>query len=314
MSARTKVFAIAAGFAIATVLLCVASDSPFSAALSAQSSCTAEMNRQDAVLRKFEADAKSEAGLPFAADDVRRIGLDRIKADLKGDPTADAAKEIKDRLDKMNDYMARGQKFRDILGRWLQCANAGRSSCFDEINKYDRDLIALDAKLAQAVGKWIDALENDSISKAKDRVDRARSIMRGLADNATNMATGAAAGAMNNCLRDFNQRVQAAQNTSTPVNATPPAKPVTRAGSGKGGVPTGLIIAGGVAAAGAAVAVGVAARATANQSTASSCGPNPDPCAAAGSGCTVAGNISGIVNWCICNGHSTYDRSAKVCR
>lgn len=313
MSARTKVFAIAAGFAFATVLLCVAGGSPFSAELSAQSSCTAEMNRQDDVLSKFEADAKKEAGLPFAADDVRRIALNRIKADLKGDPTADAAKEIKDRWNQMNDYMERARKFEDILTRISQCYSARRTGCLNEIKAYVSDVTVLDAKLAQAVGKWVDALGNDSISKAKDRVDRARSIMRGLADNATNMATGAAAGGMDNCLRDFNQRVQDAQNTSTQVNPAPPAKPVKRAGSGKGGVPTGLIVAGAVGV-GVAVAVGVAARAAANQSTASSCGPNPDPCAAAGSGCTVAGDISGIIAWCQCNHFSTYDRSAKACR
>lgn len=116
-------------------------------------------------------------------------------------------------------------------------------------------------------------------------------------------------------VRDETGAIRGPTDLTDCAQVLPPATPVNPAGkTGKGGVPTGLIVGLGVAT-GAAVAAGVAVANANKMNAGGQCGPNPDPCAAAGSGCSVVGDISGIIAWCQCtSGLSNYDRSAHVCR
>lgn len=234
--------------------------------LYAQASCTAEMNRQDAALRQFGGEAQRE-GFGFAADDAGRVALDGMRARLKGDPTADRYEEFKAEWDKYNGWIEKGKKFQAILDRMGQCLQQGASGCLNELTEFNKASDQLLSKAHEAVNKWIESLGNDNITRAAERVERAKGVMEKLTSNAGNLATGAVSGAMNNCLRDFNQRVQQVQN-SDPVDLSQAAQPPQNTGSGgnSGGSSGGA--SGGGAGGGAASGGGAAAGGGAGMGTA----------------------------------------------
>src|SRR6185503_21168131 len=90
---------------------------PFAATASAQASCTAEMNRQDAAMQQFGQQTTRDAN-GFAADDAARAAFgdemvdgvrdsyDRAKSILEGDPTAGAYEEFKEKWQEYQDYVA----------------------------------------------------------------------------------------------------------------------------------------------------------------------------------------------------------------
>lgn len=240
-----------------------ASASPFVSVARAQGSCTQEINRQDAALRQFGGEAQRE-GFGFAADDVGRIALVKMKANLKGDPTADAYEGFKQEWDKYNGWIEKGKKFQAILDRMSQCLKQSKSGCLNEVMEYNMTADQLLNKSHDAMNKWIESLGNDNITRAAERVERAKGVMEKLTSNAGNLATGAVSGAMNNCLRDFNQRVQQVQS-SDPVDlsqaagqAAQPPRPGNTGGRSGGASGGSGAASGGGAGMGTALGVGSA--------------------------------------------------------
>lgn len=198
--------------------------------------CEQALAQQDAVLRELEGDARRE-GVDFLLDDTRRLALAEAEKRLKGDPTADAAREIKARFDEYQAYVDQGKTFLDVAQRLSQCLQKGTTGCIAEIKlsaQREMEASRLASRINDAVQKWIDSLGNESISRAAGRVDRARKILENYTNRAAGAATQAASQGINSCLRDFDRRVQQAQNNPTPVSPRQPQPPPPSAAPKKG--------------------------------------------------------------------------------
>lgn len=198
-------------------------------------SCSEELARQDAALRQYETDARRE-GLHFALDDARRTALDAAKKRLAGDPTADAAKELKARWDEYQGYLEQHNVYQEVLREISACLkSANPTGCLTEPLKANLEPQRLMDRVNQAFAKWVQSLGNEAMSKAVDRVDRARSIMQNYTQRAAGMGMEAASRGIDSCLRDFDERVRRAQNTSAPVDQPPPPPGAPQAPGKKGG-------------------------------------------------------------------------------
>jgi hypothetical protein len=226
------------------------STGPFSARLHAQD-CTQELARQDAALRQFETDARRES-IDFALDDPRRAALAQVRKGLEGNPTADAAKEIKARWDEYQSYINQAKRYEVLMQELSQCLNGGVKNCLTQIIQRETETSRLLGRVNDAVGRWIESLGNDTISKAAQRVERARSIMQNFTNRAAGNATQAATQGIDSCLRDFDRRVQQSQTSNTPVDLQQPSSaraPAPKKGSSAGkALGIGAAIAGGAAA------------------------------------------------------------------
>lgn len=200
----------------------------------AAASCAEELARQDAALRQFEADARRE-GLNFALEDPRRAALDAVKKRLEGDPTADAVREVRARWDEYQAYVKKHDVYREVLDEISKCLRSGNADCLTAPFKANLEPERLMDRFNEAFQKWVNSLGNEAISKAVERAERARDIMKNFTARAANMSMDAAARGIDSCLRDFEQRAQPPQNT-TPVDVQPPPPPGAATTPKKGGV------------------------------------------------------------------------------
>jgi len=273
----SRVIAVATLFGLA--------GSPFAVSAYAQASCTQEMNRQNAALDKFGSQVSRDAN-GLAADEAARAAVgdelvdgvkepfERAQAILEGDPTAGAYEEFKQRWQEYQDSVAGLRHFSESLDRLIGCMNSipPGINCLKKFeDEFEAEKVLLD-KSAEAGQKWIESLKNDNITRAAERVERARGVVQKVVGNAQNLLTAAISGGMQNCMRDFKQRVQQAQN-SNPVSIPKPKpnaplpQPQPRSGAKSGGGPrTSTIVAGAVVA--GAVGVGLAAKAASASQTA----------------------------------------------
>lgn len=228
------------------LLLLLPARSPFSATPSAQMSpsCNREMARQEAALRQFDADAKRES-MNFMLDDARRAALSGVKARLEGDPTADGLAEMNQKWEEWQEYIEQGKTIETMLAKLSQCLKAGMKGCLNELLESNRESSRLLGRVNNALNEWIKSLGNDPISKAAERVERASGIMHNLTTQAGNLATGAATGAMQNCFRETERRVEARRDPVDTRSAQPqspplsPAHPAPQKSGGNGGTGSG---------------------------------------------------------------------------
>jgi hypothetical protein len=205
-------------------------------------SCSAELAAHDAALRQYEADATRE-GMTFAMDEASRPAreaLEAMKKRLTENPTAQAAKELKDSWDAFQKYQKQHDVYREVLREISACLRSSNpTGCLTEPLKANLEPERLMVRVNEAFEKWVKSLGNEAISKAVERVDRARSIMQNYTQRAAGMGMEAASRGIDNCLRDFDQRVSQAQNTTAPVDVQPPPPPgappapVKKGGAGK---------------------------------------------------------------------------------
>lgn len=270
MSARNACI----GFVAIVMLL---SSWPLTVNPSAQGGCGREIARQEAALRQFDADLNRES-MNFAKDEAREAALGVVKEKLAGNPTAQAAAEIRERWKEWTGYIEQARSFTEVLSDLSKCLNTNNGrGCLKELLDRNRRSDELLNRVNDATNKWLESLENETISEVKERVDKARSIMQNFTNRAGNMATGAAANAVENCFKDFEQRARTQQAQRDPVDlrssqpSSPPSTPQpptqrppentgnsgnagASAGSG-GGMGAGAI--GGIAAAGVGAGVGL---------------------------------------------------------
>lgn len=213
--------------------------------------CEQELARQDAALRQFETDARRE-GVDFVLDDVRRNALGEVNKRLKGDPTADAARDINARWEEYQAYVNQGRTFHAVAAELSRCLRSP-GGCLAQIAQSVRRHIEasrLSARIGEAVQKWIDSLGNEGISRAVERVDRTRGILENFTNRAAGTATQAATNGIASCLRDFDRRVQQAQNNPAPVDPRQPpsVSPPPKKGMSGTMAAIGVALAGGTAA------------------------------------------------------------------
>jgi hypothetical protein len=235
-------------------------------------SCGRELARQDAALRQFDADAKKEA-LDFALNDAREAALSGMRKSLEGDATADALKEWQQKYEDWRQFIERGKTMETMMGELSRCLTAGgRGGCVNEIMAKAKDSTRLLGIANDQFSNWIKSLGNDTISKAAERVERARSVMQNLGKGAGNMAIDAATGALKSCYDDMERRVQARQQTMAarapqlsepPQPTTSPRPPAPGSGvvtsaPAAGGGHAGRIAGAAVAAAGGGIGLYVA--------------------------------------------------------
>ena len=216
---------------------------PVSTPIYAQS-CEQELARQDAALRQLDVDARRE-GVSFLVDDVRHAALGEVGKRLRGDPTADAAREIKARWDEYQAYVNQGKTFQTVAAQLSQCLQAGQSGCLAEIKESVRrhtEASRLADRIGEAVQKWIESLGNEAISRAAERVDRARNIMENFTNRAANTAIQSATQGINSCFRDFDRRVQQAQNTPAVDTRQPPSRGASAPKKGMSGAKVAALI------------------------------------------------------------------------
>jgi hypothetical protein len=222
-------------------------------------SCSQELARQETALRQFEDDARRES-IDFALEDPRRAALAAVSKRLQGDPTADAAKEIKARWDEYQSFLNQVKKYETMMQELSRCVSGagGASGCLTEIVQRNTEAGRMLDRVNDAVKRWVDSLGTESISRAAARGERARSIMQNFTARAAGSATQAASQGIDSCLRDFDRRVQQNEAGRLPVNTQQPPRanpPAAKKGSSTGKVVAlSMIAAGGVA--GAALAAG----------------------------------------------------------
>ena len=252
---------------VALLVVLLAPTYPFSAQPEAQmaASCSQEMARQDAALRQYKADAKKEA-LDFALNDAGDAALSGMRKSLDGDPTAAALKEWQQKYEDWQQFNERAKTVEAMMGNLSRCLSAGGiGGCLKEITAKAKESARLLGIASDQFSNWIKSLGNDTISKAAERVERARSVMQNLGRGAGDMAMDATTGALKNCYNDMERRVQARQEAVDPRSAqlpgpprgpAPPRPPAAGsvAAPASGGGHTGLIV--GTSLAGAA-AIGV---------------------------------------------------------
>lgn len=243
--------------------------SPFSAQPQAQmsASCSQDMAKQDAAMRQFHADANKES-IGFLANDVGDAALSGMKKTLEGDPTADAIKEWQQKYDDWREFLDRGKTVETMMGELSRCLTlGGAGGCLNEIKAKAKESSRLLGIANDGFNNWIKSLGDDTISKAAERVEKARSVMQNLGKRAGDMAMDATTGALKNCYNDMERRVQARQTVDTPSAQltgpqppAPPRPPSPRTGGGTsapaaGGGHAGLIV--GTAAAATAGGIGL---------------------------------------------------------
>jgi hypothetical protein len=242
------------------VLLLAPAASPFSARPHAQvsASCSQELGGQEAALRQFNADAKKEA-LDFAVNDAREAALSGMRKNLEGDPTADALAEMQQKYEDWQEFLERGKTFEAMMADLSRCLTLGAGGCLNEIMAKARESARLLGIANDQFTNWIKSLGNDTISKAVERVEKARSVMQNLGRRAGNMAMDATKGALKNCFEDMQRRVEARKDQVDLRTQLPP-KPPTPGNGGSGGGPSvgkaiGVVAAGTAATAGALIVV-----------------------------------------------------------
>ena len=216
MTARTSTTVV-----LVLLLTCLAR-SPLSMTVNAQmsASCNRAIAQNDAALRQNRADAQRE-GVTYARNEIRDAGLDVLKSKLAGDPTAEALEQSREAFQKWRDFIDQGKSHLEMMADLARCVSvSGATGCLNEIIAKNTESNRLLGRVSDATNEWIKSLANDSISKAAERVEKARSIMQNLVSRAGNLATGAASDAMESCLRDMERRVEA--RTNAEVRSSPP--------------------------------------------------------------------------------------------
>lgn len=241
----------------------------FAGVANATPSCEREIARQDAALRRFDADVK-QASVGLVTDDVGRSALNAIKRRLSGDPTYDALEEIKEHWDNYQEYLGKLRAFQDVLTDIGRCVKKGGSplGCYRELDQRNAGADARLQKINAAHKRFLESLGNQSANQAAERVERARGIVENMTRRAGNLAADAAEGGIRACLEDYESRVELARESppvdlrqAPPANSPPqppPSSPPANGGSaaaaprGGGGMGAGtaLAVVGGLAAAG----------------------------------------------------------------
>lgn len=220
--------------------------------------CSQAIDDLDRQTESFVRDVKQE-NYDFIKTDIRDTALSGIKKHFAGNPTSDAAFDLKEKYEKWDDWRQSVVESRTTMEE-LQLCLATKCS-----------LVEFAKRQNQAIAKWIQSLGDEGINAATERVNKAASLIQGYASRALSMATGSALSAVDACKTQFEQRAQSTSQDApdfgtTPAagGGTPPAtggttpvvagEPAVKPSAGGRSAARAVVLIGGAAAAGLAAA------------------------------------------------------------
>ena len=275
---RVIVVLLAAYFVISTT-------SPFSETPRAQSAdCSQELNRQEAALKALDRDVSKDTN-ELIRTDVANTALKGLRANLKGDPHADAVEEAKAKYEEWKEWVEQTKLTKEILDEVSECLKLNKTGCMAQImanvQKSAELLRESSDAWAAATKKWIDSLESDSVSDAAERVDNARNVLERAATRSNGLYNDAVNQGLASCMRNYEQRAQAQRDPvdlRTAQPSVPPSTPDPKNGGngangagGGDGIGAGTIVGYSAAAVGAAVGVKMANDYTEKQAQKAQC-------------------------------------------
>lgn len=224
----------------------ISATSPFVETARAQMplSCDEAIGSRQAALDQFGIDARRES-IGFVLDDARRSMLSLVRGHLAGTRTLAVLDELRQRWDDHNNFIGMLRSLQDIMDEIPRCLRAGGTGgCWDELTEWSNRQAAHNDRVAEATKAFIESLENESISNAAARVERAEGVLQNVTTRAANLTlTGQLSSDMQACFGDFEREVEASRTaTAQPQQrqpqppTEPPAPPVDLSGDSGGSV------------------------------------------------------------------------------
>ena len=218
----------------------ISATSPFVETARAQMplSCDEAIGSRQAALDEFGIDARRES-IGFVLDDARRATLSLVRAHLAGSRTLAGLDAIRQRWEDWNGFIGMARTLQDIMDEIPRCLRAGGpGGCWNELREWSNREDVRNDRAREAMNAYIESLENESISNAAARVERAEGVLQKLTTRAANLTlTGQLSSDMQACFGDFEREVEAGRTASVqpqpqPQPPTePPAPPVDLGGN-----------------------------------------------------------------------------------
>lgn len=179
----------------------------------AGATCAEEIERIDLDLKSFERNI-TDQNLDFVKTDVADAALSGVKKRLSGDPTSDALFDLKQRKEQFEEFVRHLGSFESSLKELKKCLATEGCSLQEFAQRQN-----------QAIARWIQSFKDEGINAATERVNKAASLIQGYAQRALSMTEGSALRTVENCIGQFDKRVQAqaeAQAEGKELIAEPP--------------------------------------------------------------------------------------------
>lgn len=192
--------------AIVFAVLCamLLSSAPYAVQTQAQMSatCARELDRQDRELQAFEREVKKQ-NLDFASDDAVGQSLTDMKDLAKGQPDQIALRKLIDLKEKVVNLAKELMTFEEMMAAMGTCLKSGPPHCLS-------DLAGLQSAQYR---RWLQALAEENLSGAVERVNKARSLVQDYAAKTMSMAQGSITRGLDACIDETQQAVDSNKAT-----------------------------------------------------------------------------------------------------
>lgn len=238
--------------------------------------------------KAFQKQANKE-GWTFLKDSAIESTGNGIKKTLKGNPTADALIDLKDKWNSFEEY---GEKIRDY-GTFL----IGLKKCLGETGC---SLTAFVKESDAEVRRWVESLGDEGTAAASERVGEVAELVQNYANTSLNISTGTMS-SMQSCVKAFNQRGQPAleADAADPSAAAAPAaqEPPKPGRSAKSSIAPWVALGLGIPAAVYGYNAYQSLEETGNDEN---CGPQPSIAFPASQGRPSTAQLNALKAWCSC--------------
>jgi len=178
--------------------------------------CDAALNKLETETQQLGRDLNADVK-EFIKTDVAETSLAGIKNHFKGNPTAEAVSDVKDKWEKFNTYAEYIKNARVTMEDLSRCLNT--PGC---------KLIEFAKRQNEAIAKWIQSLGDEGLNVATERVNKAAKLLQGYVEKTLTTATNGALDTVTKCGANFEQRAntstdttQSGGQTNTPFTAPP---------------------------------------------------------------------------------------------
>jgi hypothetical protein len=186
---------------------------PFSAGVAAQMSpaCVRDLDRQDAEMKAFGRDVKTQ-NLDFVSDDAVGQSLTDLKDMAKGKPDQIALRKLQDLKEKTLTLAKELMTFEEMMSEISTCLKGGPPRCLSDIS----------GRQSAQYKKWLLSLGEETLSGAAERVNKARSLVQGYASKLMSQAENSISRGLENCIAETEKAVN--QNKLTVDSRARPAQ------------------------------------------------------------------------------------------